>query len=44
MTLAAADDLIPAVCFVFVLGIGWVLKRRVSTIEEFLASGRGVPA
>jgi SSS family solute:Na+ symporter len=29
--------------FVFVLGIGWVLKRSVSTSEDFLTSGRSVP-
>ena len=43
MTLAAVDDLIPAIYFVFVLGIGWALNRSVSTSEDFLASGRGVP-
>ena len=43
MTLATVDYLIFAVYFVFVLGIGWVLKRKVSTSEDFLTSGRSVP-
>jgi SSS family solute:Na+ symporter len=43
VTLAAIDYLILAVYFVFVLGIGWVLKRRVATSEDFLTSGRSVP-
>ncbi len=29
--------------FAFVLGIGWLVKRRVSTSEDFLTSGRSVP-
>jgi SSS family solute:Na+ symporter len=29
--------------FAFVLGIGWVLKKRVATSEDFLTSGRSVP-
>jgi SSS family solute:Na+ symporter len=43
LTLATVDYLIFAVYFIFVLGIGWVLKRRVSTSEDFLTSGRSVP-
>ncbi len=43
MTLANVDYLILALYFVFVLGIGWVLKRSVSTSEDFLTSGRSVP-
>ena len=42
MTLATVNYLILAICFVFVLGIGWALKRRVWTSEDFLTSGRGV--
>jgi len=29
---------------VFVPGIGFAVNRRVSTSEDFLTSGRGVPA
>lgn len=43
MTLAFIDYLILAIYFAFVLGIGWVLKRGVSTSEDFLTSGRSVP-
>ncbi len=43
MTLANVDYFILALYFVFVLGIGWVLKRSVSTSEDFLTSGRSVP-
>jgi solute:Na+ symporter, SSS family len=43
LTLAPIDYLILALYFVFVLGIGWVVKRRVSTSEDFLTSGRSVP-
>ena len=43
MTLGYIDYLIIALYFVFVLGIGWLLKRRVSTSEDFLTSGRSVP-
>jgi SSS family solute:Na+ symporter len=37
------DYAILALYFAFVLGIGWVLKRRVTTSEDFLTSGRSVP-
>ncbi|MBM3749376.1 MAG: Na+/galactose cotransporter, partial [Acidobacteria bacterium] len=43
MTLGYIDYLIMALYFVFVLGIGWKLKRKVSTSEDFLTSGRSVP-
>lgn len=43
MTLAPIDYLILALYFAFVLGIGWLVKRRVSTSEDFLTSGRSVP-
>jgi SSS family solute:Na+ symporter len=29
--------------FAFVLGIGWIVKRKVATSEDFLTSGRSVP-
>lgn len=43
MTLSFIDYAILALYFAFVLGIGWVLKRRVETSEDFLTSGRSVP-
>jgi SSS family solute:Na+ symporter len=43
LKLAFADYLILSLYFGFVLGIGWVLKKRVSTSEDFLTSGRSVP-
>ncbi|MGE5647766.1 MAG: sodium:solute symporter family protein [Acidobacteriota bacterium] len=43
MTLAFVDYLILALYFCFVIGIGWLLKKKVSTAEEFLTSGRSLP-
>ena len=43
MKLATVDYLILALYFAFVLGIGWLLRKRVSTSEDFLTSGRSVP-
>ena len=43
MTLAPFDYLILALYFAFVLGIGWLVKRRVKSSEDFLTSGRSVP-
>ncbi len=43
MTLHAVDYAILALYFVFVLGIGWYLKRTVSTSADFLTSGHSVP-
>ena len=43
MTLAPIDYLILVLYFAFVLGIGWLVKRKVSTSEDFLTSGRSVP-
>jgi SSS family solute:Na+ symporter len=43
LTLARVDYLIFALYFGFVLGIGWLLKKRVATSEDFLTSGRSVP-
>lgn len=43
MTLFAVDYIILVLYFVFVLGIGWYLKRTVKTSEDFLTSGRSVP-
>src|SRR6202521_4302597 len=38
------DYLIILIYFVFVLGIGFVLKRFVKTSADFLLSGRSIPA
>jgi len=43
LKLAFADYLILSLYFAFVLGIGWLLKKRISTSEDFLTSGRSVP-
>jgi solute:Na+ symporter, SSS family len=42
--LGGIDYLILAVYFVFVLGIGWALKRYQKTSEDFFLSGRRIPA
>jgi SSS family solute:Na+ symporter len=43
VTLAPVDYLILALYFAFVLGIGWRLRKRVGTSDDFLMSGRSVP-
>src|SRR5512143_967249 len=43
MTLAPVDYVILALYFAFVLGIGWRLRKKVSTSGDFLLSGRSVP-
>ncbi len=43
MTLASIDYFILALYFAFVLGIGWLVKRNVSTSEDFLTSKHSVP-
>jgi solute:Na+ symporter, SSS family len=43
LRLAPVDYLILALYFAFVLSIGWIVKRRVSSSEDFLTSGRSVP-
>jgi SSS family solute:Na+ symporter len=43
LTLTTVDYLILALYFGFVLGIGWLVRKRVSTSEDFLTSGRSVP-
>jgi solute:Na+ symporter, SSS family len=42
--LAAIDYTILAIYFLFVLGIGWVLKRYMRTSTDFFLSGRSIPA
>jgi len=41
--LAAIDYLILALYFAFVLGIGWKLRKKISTSGDFLTSGHSVP-
>src|SRR5258708_6412165 len=43
MKLSNVDSLILALYFVFVLGIGWVVRRRVKSSEDFLTSRHSVP-
>ncbi len=43
MTLAIVDYVILALYFAFVLGIGFLVRRHVSTSEDFLTAGRSVP-
>src|SRR5207247_713611 len=38
------DYVILAIYFVFVLGIGWALKRYMKTSTDFFLSGRSIPA
>src|SRR2546423_1116 len=38
------DYLILSVYFLFVLGIGWALKRYMKTSSDFFLSGRAIPA
>jgi len=42
--LGGIDYLILGVYFVFVLGIGWTLRRHAKTSEDFFLSGRSIPA
>ncbi len=43
MTLRAIDYISLIIYFAFVLGIGWLAKRKISTSEDFLTSGHSVP-
>jgi SSS family solute:Na+ symporter len=43
VTLASVDYLVLVLYFAFVIGIGWLLKKKVSTSEDFLTSGRSLP-
>jgi SSS family solute:Na+ symporter len=43
MSLAAIDYLILGAYFAFVLGIGWWVRRRVRTSDDFLTSHRSMP-
>lgn len=43
MNLNAADYLIIIVYFVFVIGVGFMIKKRVRSSNDFLSSGKGIP-
>src|SRR5215470_16384237 len=43
MKLAFIDYLILSLYFVFVLAIGWKLRRKISTSGDFLTAGHSVP-
>jgi SSS family solute:Na+ symporter len=43
LKLAAVDYAILALYFAFVLGIGWRLRKKISTSEDFLTSKHSVP-
>ena len=43
MTLTPVDYVILSLYFLFVLGIGWLVKRKITTSDDFLTSGRSVP-
>jgi SSS family solute:Na+ symporter len=43
LKLAPVDYFILALYFAFVLGIGWRLRKKISTSGDFLTSGRAVP-
>jgi SSS family solute:Na+ symporter len=44
IALTKLDYSILCIYFVFVLGIGWALKKFMKTSEDFLISGRSIPA
>jgi len=44
MNLTAIDWIIMLVYFIFVLGIGFLLKRKVKTSTDFFLAGRAIPA
>jgi len=43
LTLSPVDYLILSLYFAFVLGIGWWLRRKISTSGDFLTAGHSVP-
>ncbi|MEO6707843.1 MAG: sodium:solute symporter family protein [Ginsengibacter sp.] len=43
MSLHIADYLIISVYFIFVLGVGFIIKKRIKSSRDFLASGRNIP-
>jgi len=43
LTLTTIDFFVLILYFAFVIGIGWLLKKKVTTSEDFLTSGRSLP-
>jgi len=43
LTLAPVDYVLLSLYFAFVLAIGFLVKSKVATSEDFLTSGRSVP-
>jgi solute:Na+ symporter, SSS family len=43
MNLHIADYLIIIVYFLFVIGVGFIIKKRIKTSNDFLTSGRNIP-
>lgn len=43
MNLQTADYLILIIYFVFVLGVGFIIKKRIKSSNDFLASSRSIP-
>lgn len=43
MNLNVADYLIIIIYFVFVIGVGFLIKKKVRSSNDFLSSGRGIP-
>jgi len=44
LKLATVDKLILATYFIFVIAIGWVIRRQMKTSKDFFESGRSLPA
>ena len=44
ISLGRIDYAILAAYFLFVVAVGWLVRRRVHTSEDFLTSHRSVPA
>src|SRR5512142_1088223 len=42
--IAPVDYIVMAIYFLFVLGIGWALKKFMKSSEDFFLSGRSIPA
>lgn len=43
MNLQFADYLIIIVYFIFVIGVGFLIKKKIRSSNDFLSSGRGIP-
>ena len=44
ISLSSIDYLVIGIYFVFVIGVGWALKRSMRASSDFLTSGRSLPA